>query len=99
MGSLSAVLRRQWLTLILASLCISLILNVLRGPAGALDLMGLARTRTRLIAENEQLKAANIHLEAQASRLRTDDAYIQRLIREELGYARPDEFVYRFRST
>ena len=28
----------------------------------------------------------------------TDDAYVQRLIREELGYARPDEFVYRFYS-
>jgi len=74
-------------------------LNGVRGPAGAFDLMDLARHRTRLIAENEQLKGENAQLEAQAARLRTDDAYVQRVIREELGYARPDEFVYRFRST
>jgi len=99
MGRLSSALRRQWLTLILASLLGALGLNGARGPAGAFDLMDLARHRTRLIAENERLKAENAHLEAQASRLRTDEAYVQRVIREELGYARPDEFVYRFRST
>ena len=53
----------------------------------------------RLIAENERLKAENALLETQASRLRNDDIYVQRVIREEFGYARPDEFVYRFRST
>jgi cell division protein DivIC len=99
MGSLSFTLRRQWLTLILASLLGALGLNGVRGPAGAIDLIDLARHRTRLIAENERLKAENAQLEAQASRLRNDDVYVQRVIREELGYARPDEFVYRFRST
>jgi cell division protein FtsB len=98
MGRLSSALRRQWLTLILASLLAALGLNGMHGPAGALDLMDLARHRTRLIAEIERLKAENAQLETQAARLRTDDTYVQRLIREELGYARPDEFVYRFRS-
>ena len=98
MGSLSSALRRQWLSLILAGLLGTLGLNGVRGPSGAFDLIDLARHRTRLIVENERLKAANAQLEAQASRLRTDETYVQRVIREELGYARPDEFVYRFRS-
>ena len=96
MGNLSSALRRRGPTLILAALLAALTLTCLRGPNGARDLMSLSRHRTRLIAENEQLRAENAQLERQVSRLRSDDAYLQRVIRQELGFARPDEFVYRF---
>jgi cell division protein DivIC len=29
-------------------------------------------------------------------RLRTDPAYVERVIRRRLGYAKPDEFIFRF---
>jgi cell division protein FtsB len=29
-------------------------------------------------------------------RLRSDPAYVERVIRRRLGYAKPDEFVFRF---
>jgi cell division protein DivIC len=29
-------------------------------------------------------------------RLRTDPAYVERIIRQQLGYAKPDEFIFRF---
>ncbi|HVN91171.1 MAG TPA: septum formation initiator family protein [Candidatus Binataceae bacterium] len=99
MGSLSSALRRRWPSLILAALLIGFALNCATGPNGAWDLMTLARHRTRLIADNERLKSENAQLESEINRLRTDDDYVQRVIRQELGWARPDEFVYRFHSS
>jgi cell division protein FtsB len=29
-------------------------------------------------------------------RLRNDPAYVDRVIRKKLGYAKPDEFIFRF---
>ena len=29
-------------------------------------------------------------------RLRTDPAYVERVIRRKLGYAKPDEYIFRF---
>ncbi len=99
MGSLSSTLRRRWPSLILTILLIAGGLNCAVGPNGAYDLMKLSRYRTGMIAENEHLKNENAQLESQVGKLRSDDAYIQRVIRQELGWARPDEFVYRFRPT
>jgi cell division protein FtsB len=39
---------------------------------------------------------ANGELAERTQRLQSDDAYLQRLIRRELGYARADELIYRF---
>ncbi len=51
-----------------------------------------AESRRRL-AEAEQ----RLHEQEQMlARLRTDPAYVERVIREQLGYARPDEFIFRF---
>ncbi|MFH1498565.1 MAG: septum formation initiator family protein [Verrucomicrobiota bacterium] len=45
----------------------------------------LAETELKLAEQEEILR-----------RLRTDPAYVERVIRRRLGYARPDEFVWRF---
>jgi cell division protein FtsB len=98
MGSLSSALRRWSLNLILAGLLAALIVNCLCGPQGPRDLIGLSRERARLLAENDQLRGENARLTLELEKLRSDPKYVQRLIRQELGYARPDEFVYYFRS-
>jgi cell division protein DivIC len=41
-----------------------------------------------------QIHAAN--QQSRLDRLRSDPAFVERAIREKLGYARPDEVVYRF---
>jgi cell division protein FtsB len=47
----------------------------------------------RRLAEAEQ----RLHEQQQVlARLRTDPAYVERIIRQQLGYAKPDEFIFRF---
>jgi len=66
-----------------------------------------------LIQENTRMRAENLRLEkelqkesdksrqlqAQIDALRNDPKTIERLAREKLGYARPDETIIRFEST
>jgi cell division protein DivIC len=48
--------------------------------------------RQKLAEAQERLRNQERVLE----RLRTDPAYVDKVIRKKLGYARPDEFIYRF---
>jgi cell division protein FtsB len=98
MVGLSSLLRRQGLNLILAAVLAALTLNCLFGPEGPRDLVGLSRDRARILTENDQLRAENGRLIIQIGKLRSDSSYLQRMIRQQLGYARPDEFIYYFRS-
>jgi cell division protein FtsB len=75
----------------------ALVLNCLFGRSGPRDLLRLSAERAHMIEENSRLRDENKRLEAQIIQLRTDPNYLQRMIREELGYSRPDELVYRFR--
>lgn len=51
-----------------------------------------AHTRHRLAEVETRLAEQEIVLE----RLRTDPGYVETVIRRRLGYAKPDEFVFRF---
>jgi cell division protein DivIC len=48
---------------------------------------------TRRLAEVEQRLRDQEHV---LQRLRTDPAYVEMKIRQRLGYARPEEFIFRF---
>ncbi|HLW69279.1 MAG TPA: septum formation initiator family protein [Candidatus Binataceae bacterium] len=98
MARLSSLLRRNWPSLIPAVLLAGLIGSGLRPSQGPRLLLSLSQRRARLTAENNALREQNAHLERQVARLRSDDAYLQRLIRDEFGYARADEFVYHFHA-
>ena len=98
MGGLTSFLRRHGLNLILAAILAALSLNCLFGPEGPRDLIGLSRERARLLTENDQLRSDNARLTAQIGKLRSDSNYLERMIRQQLGYARPDEFIYYFRA-
>jgi cell division protein FtsB len=93
---LSLYLRRQWLTLILATACGLLLVDFVTGPLGMRDLMVLRGRRAQLETAHRELVKSNAALKLKLGRLRTDDHYLQRRIREQLGYVRPDELVYRF---
>ena len=48
--------------------------------------------RTRLAEVQERLRSQEKVLE----RLRSDPAFVDRVIRKKLGYSKPDEFIFRF---
>jgi cell division protein FtsB len=91
-------LHREALTLMLATLLIAACLNLAVASHGLRDLLILRHHRTRLEAEREHEQAENRDLQTTVAKLQSDDAYIQRLIRKELGFARANELIYRFAS-
>ncbi len=93
---LSFFLRRQWVSLILTAVLAALVLNCVYGPMGPRDLIALRRHRLQLTAVRDRLFEDHAQLKQRIGKLRSDDAFLQRLIRQELGYARADDFVYRF---
>lgn len=91
-------LRRESLTLILLALLIAACLNLALAPHGMRDLLVLRHHRARLEAKREQQQATQRELQATIARLQTDDAYVQRIIRKELGFAHQNELIYKFSS-
>jgi len=51
----------------------------------------LAREVARLERHRQELRVENATIRAEITRLQTDDRYIERLAREQLGMLRPDE--------
>jgi cell division protein FtsB len=96
MGWLRGFLGRQWSSLILAGILLALVFNCLLGSGSPRDLLILRRACARLEAKRERLKSENAKLETRIQNLRSNDAFIARMIRRELGYTRPDELVYKF---
>ena len=95
---LSLFLRREWLTLLLAVACGLLALDFAAGPLGLRDLVVLRGRRAQIEAVHRDLLKSNGALKLKLARLRNDDRYLKRRIRERLGYVRPGELVYRFAS-
>jgi cell division protein FtsB len=96
MTRLSFLIRREWLSLIFAGVLMMLLLSALMGPRGPRDLIVLRDHRAALEARRGGLEAENASFRTEIQKLRSDDKYIERRIRRELGYARADEFVYKF---
>lgn len=93
---LSSFLRREWLTLTLAAVAALLALDFAFAPLGLSDLVILRAERTRLEAIHVRLIESNANLKTKVRLLRGDKHYQEQLIREQLGYVRPGEIVYRF---
>ncbi|MGA2854345.1 MAG: septum formation initiator family protein [Verrucomicrobiota bacterium] len=55
--------------------------------------------KLRLETELQKETEKSLRLQAEIDALRNDPQTIERLAREKLGYARPDETVIRFEST
>jgi cell division protein FtsB len=98
-SKLSSAICREWLNLMLGAMLGALFLNCFYGPLGPRDLLALRLDRAQLVNARTHLLAENAQLKERVVKLGSDDAYLQRLIRQELGYARSDEFVYRFPSS
>jgi cell division protein FtsB len=96
MRRLSLCLRRQWLSLMLAVVLAGLLVNGFWGSSGAQDLLILRHHSGVLMVKRDKLILDNAAFRKRIAQLKSDDTYLQRLIRLELGYVRPGEIVYRF---
>jgi cell division protein FtsB len=96
MRRLSFIFRRQWLSLMLTIIMGGLALNALCGSSGIRDLLILRHHTAALTGERDRLVRENAAFRERIARLNSDDLFLQRLIRQELGYVRSGEFVYRF---
>jgi cell division protein FtsB len=90
------VVRREWLSLILGAVLIVFSLSLLYGPLGPHDLLALRRHRRALEAQRATLVERNRKLGADVQKLRSDNRYLEHLVRRELGFTRSDEIVYKF---
>jgi cell division protein FtsB len=76
----------------------SLILFVIAAVFGGHGLIHLQRMRNEQQELDQlafNLQQRNEQLRQQIRRLQSDDAYIEKLAREGLGLAKPDEMIYR----
>jgi cell division protein FtsB len=89
-------LRRQWPSVILAGILLILVVNAIWGPLSPRDLLILRRERVNLTVQHQALLDRNASLRTNIQNLRSNDRYLQHLIRRELGYTGPGELVYKF---
>ena len=89
-------LRREWASLMLATVLVGLIGNSLLAAMGPRDLLLLRERRSELEDRRAELQIQQAELQTSVHSLRSNDRYIEHLIRTELGYARTDEMVYKF---
>ncbi len=69
------------------------------GDRGILNMLGEREKVEALRSELEELRAENARLAAEIGDLRTSPRAIERLAREELGLAHPDETVFLIRES
>ena len=77
---------------------IALTVGSVFGDRGILNLLGKRRQVEALRGELEGLRAENARLASEIAALRTSPRAIERLAREQLGLARPDETVFLIRE-
>jgi cell division protein FtsB len=80
----------------LAVVLAGLLANGFWGSLGAQDLLILRHHSDVLMVKRDKLILDNAAIQGRIAQLKSDDIYLQRLIRLELGYVRPGEIVYRF---
>lgn len=68
------------------------------GDRGFIHLWRLRQEKRKLDHENFLLQRENEVLRERIRRLRHDNLYLEKVVREELGFTRPGEIVYRFVS-
>jgi cell division protein FtsB len=91
------ILKRLWLPLTLALYAL-LAVSALVGQHGLLHLQELRREQQALETEAFTLARENAELRDRVARLKTDDEFLEKVVREELGFVQKGEFIYHFRN-
>lgn len=90
-----------WLHRILLAFCALVSVGVITGLAVVLSQTRAEYARVRQTEAQVRQRLAEVEVrlaeqEVVLDRLRNDPAYVEAVIRRRLGYAKPEEFVFRF---
>lgn len=77
-----------------ALLSLVLVIAGVLGEGGVAKHAKLRASLDELEAKNQRLRAENAQLTREVQALRTDPNYLQSVIRDELGWVKPDELVF-----
>ncbi len=81
---------------LVALVLFNILLVIIFGDRGLVEVNRLQQARERLQQENRQLQDKNLSLRREIERLKTDPAYIEHVARQELGMIGRDEVIVRF---
>lgn len=76
-----------------------LVYKMVWGPTGLLDYARLSEEYERAQAKQVELDAVNAALSKDIRLLRTDDKYVEQVIRQQFHYLRDNEILYLFGET
>jgi len=91
-------LRRHFRTVFLVAV-IALAIHDVFGPHGFLAMKRTQREIAQLTAEIHQLNDQNQALTDEVNALKTDPRLIERIAREDMGLAKPNEFIFKMPDT
>ena len=75
----------------------SLLLFIVFGDNGLVDLNLLKKERDRLIEKNTKITMDNLSLYREIDRLKHDSGYIEDVVRRELGLIGEDEVIFKLK--
>lgn len=91
--------QRQNILLMITGIAMGVLLLVLVfGSNGLLELKHQRATHAELLQANETLTQANVRLSRTIDRLQHDPEFVEALARRELGMIRSDELIFQFQS-
>lgn len=77
----------------------ALMLIILFGDNGLVELNRLRNTHRSMLETNAGLTQENVRLYRAIDRLQNDPGYVENIARRELGMVRPDEMIFKFKTT
>jgi cell division protein FtsB len=93
------VTKRQKITLMVVFIAMfNLLLVVIFGDNGLIELKRLQRQHADLVQENTSLNQENARMYSGIDRLKNDPDYIENIARQELGMIRSDELIFKFKD-
>ncbi len=90
--------RRKIIFGVVSMAMFSLLLVVIFGDNGLVELKRLQHTHQSLVQHNARLTQDNSLMYATVDRLQNDAVYIDNIARRELGMIRSDELIFKFKS-
>lgn len=98
MKSTEMLQREKIVFMIVGIALLGLMLVVLFGDHGLLELRHMRAAQARLLQSNEQLTRENLQLYRNIDRMKNDPEFIESVARHELGMVRKDELIFKFES-